>query len=40
MYSPNNAFVKTSGRCITQLANMSIDPTFIELTADVFGQFL
>ena len=25
-------------RCIAQLAQMSIDPKFIELTADVFGQ--
>ena len=25
-YSKENKFVKTSGRCITQLANMSIDP--------------
>ena len=28
---------QTSGRCITQLANVSIDTKFIELTADVFG---
>ena len=34
VYPKNNTILKTSGRCIPQLANMSIDP--IELTADVF----
>ena len=27
--------LKTGGRCITQRAKMSIDPKFVELTADV-----
>ena len=31
---------KTSERCITQLAKMSIDPKFVELAADVFQMFL
>ena len=30
--------VKTSGRCITQLANMSIDPQYAELKADVLTR--
>ena len=29
---------QTSGRCITHLAKMSIDPKLIELTADVFRR--
>ena len=29
-------YVKTSDRCVTQLANMNIDHEFVELTADVF----
>ena len=27
--------LKTGGRCSTHLENMSIDPEFVELTADV-----
>ena len=27
---------QTSGRCITQIAKMNIDPKFIELATDVF----
>ena len=27
--------LKTDDRCITQLAKMSIDPKFVDLTADV-----
>ena len=30
---------KTGGGCITQLAKMSIDPNFVELTDDVVGNF-
>ena len=37
--SKDNISVHTSGRCITQLAKMSIDPKFVQLTADVFGIF-
>ena len=40
MYSKDNTCVKTSGRCITQLAKMSIDPKFIELIAGVLIIFL
>ena len=29
---------QASGRCIKQLAKMSIDPKFIELTSDVYGR--
>ena len=29
--------VKTTGRSITQLANVSIEPKFVNLTADVLG---
>ena len=32
--------MKTDDRCITQLAKMSIDPEFVELTADVVRIFL
>ena len=32
--------VKTSDRCSTQLANMTIDPKFVELTADVVAIIL
>ena len=32
--------LETYDRCITQLAKMNIDPTFVELTADVVGDFL
>ena len=28
-----------SGRCMTKLAKMSIDPKIIELTAELFGFF-
>ena len=31
---------QTSGRCIAQLAKMTIDTNFIELTADVFRRIL
>ena len=34
-----NTPIKTSGRCITQLAKMSIDANLIELTADVLIPF-
>ena len=40
VYSKDKASVKTSGRCITQLAKTTIDPKFIELTADVFRKIL
>ena len=45
MYSKDEASVKTSGRCITQLAEMRIcklriDPKCIDLTADVFRTIL
>ena len=33
-----NLYFLKSGRCITQLAKMSIDPKFIELTADVLNK--
>ena len=36
MCSKGDTFVKTSGRCITQLVKMGIDPKFVDLTADVF----
>ena len=36
IYSKDNASAPRSGRCITQLAKVTIDPKFIELTADVF----
>ena len=40
MFTLTTSVGQTSGRCITQLAK-SIDPKFIELTADVFrGLFL
>ena len=29
---------QTGGRCTTQLAKMSIDPIFVELTADVLKR--
>ena len=32
--------LKTKDRCSTQLAKMSIDPKFVELTAVVFRIFL
>ena len=33
-------YLKTGGRCITQLAKMSIDPRFVEPTAnDVVGKY-
>ena len=37
MHSRNSTSVKTSGRCITQLAKMSIGPTIIELKAFFFN---
>ena len=40
MYAKENTSVQTGGRCITQRAKMSIDPKFIELTADVFRRIL
>ena len=40
MYSKDNAFVQTSGRCITQPAKVVIDPKFIELTAGVVRRDL
>ena len=36
MSSKDSTSVDTSGRCITQLANMSIDRKFAEFPADVF----
>ena len=36
MYSKDDTYVKPSGRCITQLAKMSVDPKFIDLAVDVF----
>ena len=36
MYSKDNTCVKTSSRCITQLAKIIIGPKCIEHTADVF----
>ena len=35
MHSKDNTPVNTSSRCIMQLAKMSIDPVFVELTTDV-----
>ena len=35
MFTLTTSVVETCGRCITHPANMSIDPTCIELTADV-----
>ena len=34
--SKDNTRVQSSGRFITQFAKTSIDPKFVELTADVF----
>ena len=39
MFTLTTSVGQTSGRCITQLAKISIDPKFTELTADVFGVF-
>lgn len=39
MYSKDTTSVQTSGWRITQLANISVDPMFIELTANVFRRF-
>ena len=40
MHSKDNTPVNTTGRCIMQLAKMSIDPDFVELTTDVFSEVL
>ena len=39
MFTLTTPVGQTSGRCITQLAKMSIDPKIMELTADVFYKF-
>ena len=33
-HSEKTKSIETSGRCFTQLAKMSINPKFVELTAD------
>ena len=40
MYPKDYASLETGGRCVTQLANITIEPKFIELTIDVFVIFL
>ena len=34
--SKDNSIVKTSDPCITQLAKVTTDPEFVDLTADLF----
>ena len=38
--SQDNTSVKMSGRCIAQIAKMSIDPKFVELTAGVLVIYI
>ena len=40
MMNHDNLLTTTSGRCITQVAKVSLDPLYFELTADFAGMFL